>query len=741
MFKQFFHIITSKYSEYNIKSPWRQAPPLGPVAQAGAVSQRAMVGANSQALRVLVVDDYKTTRKGLKELLQEDSKIKVTIAASGEKAWEYFMQATEQPFDVVITDLNMPGGMNGITLAKQIKDKFPAVYIVLMSTDINPRRARLFAETGVIDYAINKLDTNRLLLCLNCVFMLISSYELKEAFLVKLQDKDIDGRYLYLGAARRILKELKSNPKFKKEIANIFVYRMDDGNYHAISKAEALANSAFGAVHILDPSLDSVPQDRKVSGPSAAGGTEPEALKQVKEALQKTPKFHGEAEPAEEQFTLDESGKLNALIMEFKRIIEEKAGAISALELLEITLNNIRQGKTALRGEAGNSVMAQIDELANDIRTVGSSMDQEINFKCDNIAYRALIEIVLAWPKRDVHCHLSNSLHVNFISSLFMRNLEYASQMRDKAVGEVRKSAAYYAKEGNDPSKADYLHALASQWEKDIEAFNAVFRDPEALYEHVTYGSSERFSYKKDVRDLPILFVEDLKDAACHVAKQCFADGVVYFDLRFNPYKASLRCEGKTLNDLPLYEHLRVAVEAVSQGLSEAEEWADKKLGGEHKAGMIFSFARNKPEFKNNPGLLTDIVKELGKIKNDSQQLGQRMVGIDLSGAAEGSTGNYLAALRAAKEYNLLRTVHFDELRMHMRSDREKVNAAIGNVEGVISELERIGHGLPLALLDNSLKADAELNSRLETLWGSIREKGQLIECCPSTNLKSLQIR
>ena len=59
-------------------------------------------------------------------------------------------------------------------------------------------------------------------------------------------------------------------------------------------------------------------------------------------------------------------------------------------------------------------------------------------------------------------------------------------------------------------------------------------------------------------------------------------------------------------------------VKAVSQGLSEAEIWADKEFGGRHKAGMIFSFA-DKPDFSNNPVRLRAIVRKLGVMKKGCQ--------------------------------------------------------------------------------------------------------------------------
>jgi signal transduction histidine kinase/ActR/RegA family two-component response regulator len=79
-------------------------------------------------LRILVVDDDENIRSILDDILTLDGH-QVTEAESGQKAVEYF---SPEKFDVVVTDLGMPG-MSGWEVAKFIKEKDPGMPIVLIS--------------------------------------------------------------------------------------------------------------------------------------------------------------------------------------------------------------------------------------------------------------------------------------------------------------------------------------------------------------------------------------------------------------------------------------------------------------------------------------------------------------------------------------------------------------------------------------------------------------------------------
>jgi signal transduction histidine kinase/CheY-like chemotaxis protein len=80
--------------------------------------------------RILVVDDNATNRKILKIQLEQWNLLP-TIADSGYQAID--LLSGEQKFDLVLTDMNMPG-MDGIELAKEIRHRHPHLPIMLLSS-------------------------------------------------------------------------------------------------------------------------------------------------------------------------------------------------------------------------------------------------------------------------------------------------------------------------------------------------------------------------------------------------------------------------------------------------------------------------------------------------------------------------------------------------------------------------------------------------------------------------------
>lgn len=72
---------------------------------------------DAKSIAALVVDDQQTMRAMARLVLKEIGVIDVAVAANAEAALE---QLAAKKFDVVISDLNMPG-MSGVELAEKIK--------------------------------------------------------------------------------------------------------------------------------------------------------------------------------------------------------------------------------------------------------------------------------------------------------------------------------------------------------------------------------------------------------------------------------------------------------------------------------------------------------------------------------------------------------------------------------------------------------------------------------------------
>jgi len=96
---------------------------------------------------VLVVDDEDVIRKGMRRILEAEG-YQVTTSASGRTAIE---KIQEQDFDVVITDLKMPG-MDGIEVLKTIKILQPEVPVIIITGYSTVDTAVDAMKNGAFDY-------------------------------------------------------------------------------------------------------------------------------------------------------------------------------------------------------------------------------------------------------------------------------------------------------------------------------------------------------------------------------------------------------------------------------------------------------------------------------------------------------------------------------------------------------------------------------------------------------------
>ncbi|MGD9897603.1 MAG: response regulator [Calditrichaceae bacterium] len=82
------------------------------------------------AKRLLIVDDEETLTFSLyQSFILSDKDYEVITANSGDEA---LTKINENPFDLIITDILMPG-MSGIDLLKRVKQDFPKTEIVIMT--------------------------------------------------------------------------------------------------------------------------------------------------------------------------------------------------------------------------------------------------------------------------------------------------------------------------------------------------------------------------------------------------------------------------------------------------------------------------------------------------------------------------------------------------------------------------------------------------------------------------------
>jgi DNA-binding NarL/FixJ family response regulator len=81
-------------------------------------------------IEILIADDHAIVREGLKQIVAEESDMKVTGEASNSD--EVLGIITKQGYDIIILDINMPG-KSGLDLLKDIKVRFPNLPVLILS--------------------------------------------------------------------------------------------------------------------------------------------------------------------------------------------------------------------------------------------------------------------------------------------------------------------------------------------------------------------------------------------------------------------------------------------------------------------------------------------------------------------------------------------------------------------------------------------------------------------------------
>ncbi|MFP4379854.1 MAG: sigma-54-dependent transcriptional regulator [Candidatus Sumerlaeia bacterium] len=106
---------------------------------------------------IVVVDDEKNTREGLKWGLEEDNR-EVLTAATGEEGLELIRNHDAQ---VVITDLRMPG-MDGLELLDHIRKDSPDTEVIMLTGHGTVENAVDAMKLGAYDYRLKPINLDEL---------------------------------------------------------------------------------------------------------------------------------------------------------------------------------------------------------------------------------------------------------------------------------------------------------------------------------------------------------------------------------------------------------------------------------------------------------------------------------------------------------------------------------------------------------------------------------------------------
>lgn len=118
-------------------------------------------------IKVMIVDDHKLVREGLKAVFDQGDEVEVTgEASSGEEAIEIVDKVKP---DVILMDISMPG-MNGIQATKAIRDSHPDAKIVILTMLDQEGYVYEAIKAGATGYMLKSTSSDELVNAIQTVY-------------------------------------------------------------------------------------------------------------------------------------------------------------------------------------------------------------------------------------------------------------------------------------------------------------------------------------------------------------------------------------------------------------------------------------------------------------------------------------------------------------------------------------------------------------------------------------------
>ena len=118
------------------------------------------------AIRVLIADDHKLFRAGIRSLLERLDGIEV-VAEAGDGREALRLVETQRP-DVVLLDILMPN-LNGFDAAARIARDFPRTRIIMLSMNADEDSVLFTLRSGAVGYLVKTADPAELELAIRAV--------------------------------------------------------------------------------------------------------------------------------------------------------------------------------------------------------------------------------------------------------------------------------------------------------------------------------------------------------------------------------------------------------------------------------------------------------------------------------------------------------------------------------------------------------------------------------------------
>lgn len=115
---------------------------------------------SQKTIRVLIVDDHPSIRRGLKYMISMTQDIEcIGECDSGDKAIEFVQSLSP---DVIIMDLAM-GNTDGVKATQVIRANHPLVQVLVLTSYIDPDKVQSALQAGAIGYLMKTADDDEVI--------------------------------------------------------------------------------------------------------------------------------------------------------------------------------------------------------------------------------------------------------------------------------------------------------------------------------------------------------------------------------------------------------------------------------------------------------------------------------------------------------------------------------------------------------------------------------------------------
>jgi DNA-binding NarL/FixJ family response regulator len=119
-----------------------------------------------ETIRVLLADDHKLVRAGIRSLLEEISGVEV-VGEAGD-GQEVVRLVEEHEPDLVLTDIAIPG-LNGLEVTRHLTKTFPHVRVVILTMYTDDEHVYLALQAGAAGYLVKASAREELELAIRAV--------------------------------------------------------------------------------------------------------------------------------------------------------------------------------------------------------------------------------------------------------------------------------------------------------------------------------------------------------------------------------------------------------------------------------------------------------------------------------------------------------------------------------------------------------------------------------------------